>query len=165
MVWCWWLQTTTRDTWLKLFERPKKNHAYKLKSYYVGESIYILTAPRTCQIDMAPNDLQPHYSNGGFSKVYILALDNAKRQTLPAPHCHNGSHRSLGCPESRQCPVFNEEALTNMMVRWGTLRSLKQNWLSNLYLYKKKSYYWEKNPLAKTAVCICMNINDSYRYT
>ena len=41
----------------------------------------------------APSDLQPHYSNGVFGNVYLLVLNN--RQTLPAPHCRNGSCRSL----------------------------------------------------------------------
>ena len=46
--------------------------------------------------DSAPTDLQPHYGNGVFGNVYLLALDNTKRLTLPAPHCRNGSCGSLG---------------------------------------------------------------------
>ena len=45
---------------------------------------------------MAPNDLQPHYGNGVFGNVYLLALDNTKRLTLPAPHCSNRSCRYFG---------------------------------------------------------------------
>ena len=45
----------------------------------------------------APSDLQAHYGNGLLGNVYLLALDNnIARQTLPAPHCHIGSCRSLG---------------------------------------------------------------------
>ena len=40
--------------------------------------------------------LQPHYSNGVFCSVYLLALDKTKRLTLPAPHCRNGSCRYVG---------------------------------------------------------------------
>jgi hypothetical protein len=28
---------------------------------------------------LAPSDLQPHYGNGVFGNVYLLALDNTKR--------------------------------------------------------------------------------------
>ena len=43
-----------------------------------------------------PSDLQPHYDNRGFGNVCILALDKNNRHTLLAPHCCNGSCRSLG---------------------------------------------------------------------
>ena len=46
--------------------------------------------------DKAPSDLQPHYGNGFFDNVGLLPLDNTKRLTLPAPHCHNGSCKLLG---------------------------------------------------------------------
>ena len=39
----------------------------------------------------APSDLQPHCESGVFGNVYLLASDNTKRQTLPAPHYRNGS--------------------------------------------------------------------------
>ena len=31
------------------------------------------------QPGLAPSDLQPHYNNGVFDNVYLLALDNTKR--------------------------------------------------------------------------------------
>ena len=36
-------------------------------------------------LDSAPTYLQPHYGNGVCGNVYLLALDNTKRQTLTVP--------------------------------------------------------------------------------
>ena len=35
--------------------------------------------------------LQPHYGNGFFLAMFTFQMDNTKRETLPAPHCRNGS--------------------------------------------------------------------------
>ena len=48
----------------------------------------------------APSDLQPHYGNGFFINVYLIALDNTYLEVNIAgtllPHFRNGSCRSLG---------------------------------------------------------------------
>ena len=43
----------------------------------------------------APSDLQPHYGNVIFGNVYLFALDDTRRLTMPVPHCRSGSCRSL----------------------------------------------------------------------
>ena len=82
----------------------------------------------------------------------------------------NGSQNQpdrYGCPESRQCPVFDEDHhQSEDPVRVLEVYVPKTSLIVQTVPVEKKIQIIEKkNPLAKTAVCIWMNINDSYRYT
>ena len=56
-----------------------KNVCFKIGGFYT--LVEKMNSPKNKVADRntAPNDLQPHYGNGVFGNVYLLALDNTKR--------------------------------------------------------------------------------------
>ena len=81
----------------------------------------------------APSDLLHHYGNGVFGNGYLLALDNTKRQTLPAPHCRNGVVDHLGPSTIKSWSLEDIKRLS--FDAWDLK---KYNWLNTMQNYITK---------------------------
>ena len=61
----------------------KVNNRYKVQIRKKNTNTYIYCSKSKC--NLAPSDLQPHYSNGVFVNLYLLALDTY--HNIRGKHC------------------------------------------------------------------------------